>query len=545
MVTGIPVPPTVEVNWITCLGGPTLTWKLAVAILLFHLIASPQQSLPVTLITSLSSAVVMALLCNLYRLPPHTKSSAELMAEFGGLIVGHRGCRGISNQLPENSMPAFKHALKQGAHALEFDVRMTKDGIPVVFHDAEVSRMLEGGRGAVESFTFKELRSYKFRDVDLEAMNPQDAIVPSLEELFQYVQRDQCKIFLEMKGVQRTSAFCHVVVSLIQMYDLEDQVVIISFNPIYLYYVRSLSPRLPTCVLYDEVVVSHFIEREFIFTRLPAYLQRCLHFFAVYFLDGLVMALAPSFLPYLVGASFIGPKHSLLSSDAIQKWLRNGYLTYTWTVNDFAELSWLVELNRVSCGTDRCFRIASAPAPAPAETRHHSFRGDIVPAPATLVLSASGVEGPGGAQPGSRTSILGFMKRLNVECVKSLPTIMKLRRSPRIFSGMHLMTSQASPNFSLSHVQNPTPAPRRPFLKPIPSPFSFLPPAKLPSAAKAPSCSRARHYKVYSIPPLVDASVHVKWHNEQQRRPRAHSAPVSGRGVISLLRANRLSAAVS
>ena len=47
-------------------------------------------------------------------------------------IHGHRGARGL---LPENTMPAFERAIELGVDALELDVVMTRDGIPVVHHD--------------------------------------------------------------------------------------------------------------------------------------------------------------------------------------------------------------------------------------------------------------------------------------------------------------------------------------------------------------------------------------------------------------------------
>jgi glycerophosphoryl diester phosphodiesterase len=41
------------------------------------------------------------------------------------IIQGHRGCRGL---YPENSLPAFQHALEMGVTVLEMDVCLSKDG---------------------------------------------------------------------------------------------------------------------------------------------------------------------------------------------------------------------------------------------------------------------------------------------------------------------------------------------------------------------------------------------------------------------------------
>ena len=48
------------------------------------------------------------------------------------VVHGHRGCGGL---LPENSLPAFRHAIALGVTTLELDVRLTRDGVLVVHHD--------------------------------------------------------------------------------------------------------------------------------------------------------------------------------------------------------------------------------------------------------------------------------------------------------------------------------------------------------------------------------------------------------------------------
>ncbi len=70
-------------------------------------------------------------------------------------VVAHRGASG---ELPENTMLAFREGLAQGADALEFDVRLTADGVPVVMHDATVDRTT-GGTGAVSHLELAHLAS--------------------------------------------------------------------------------------------------------------------------------------------------------------------------------------------------------------------------------------------------------------------------------------------------------------------------------------------------------------------------------------------------
>ncbi|MCP5366606.1 MAG: glycerophosphodiester phosphodiesterase [Hyphomicrobiales bacterium] len=58
-------------------------------------------------------------------------------------LIAHRGARG---ELPENTLPAFAHALGVGVTALELDVGMTRDGVVVVSHDRRPSPYLARGR---------------------------------------------------------------------------------------------------------------------------------------------------------------------------------------------------------------------------------------------------------------------------------------------------------------------------------------------------------------------------------------------------------------
>ncbi|HXV86599.1 MAG TPA: glycerophosphodiester phosphodiesterase family protein [Gemmatimonadales bacterium] len=56
-------------------------------------------------------------------------------------MIGHRGASG---DFPENTCLAFDRALAAGAHALELDVHLTVDGVPVVIHDESVDRTTDG-----------------------------------------------------------------------------------------------------------------------------------------------------------------------------------------------------------------------------------------------------------------------------------------------------------------------------------------------------------------------------------------------------------------
>ncbi len=69
-------------------------------------------------------------------------------------VIGHRGNRAHA---PENTLESFAQAVALGADAIELDVQITSDGIPVVMHDPDVTRTTDGA-GEIASMTFSELR---------------------------------------------------------------------------------------------------------------------------------------------------------------------------------------------------------------------------------------------------------------------------------------------------------------------------------------------------------------------------------------------------
>ena len=71
------------------------------------------------------------------------------------LIIGHRGAVGI---MPENTLAAYTFALAQGVDGIEFDVHLSRDGVPVVIHDAALRRTI-GIDGFVHGMAFGELRN--------------------------------------------------------------------------------------------------------------------------------------------------------------------------------------------------------------------------------------------------------------------------------------------------------------------------------------------------------------------------------------------------
>ncbi|AWB84871.1 glycerophosphodiester phosphodiesterase family protein [Corynebacterium liangguodongii] len=110
------------------------------------------------------------------------------------LIVAHRGASGL---YPELTFQAFNEALKMPIHGIECDVRLTRDGELIVFHDPILSRTTNG-RGRVSATDYADLRTLNAGTKD----NPQR--IMRLAELLELMQDYPDKhIYIETKHPTR------------------------------------------------------------------------------------------------------------------------------------------------------------------------------------------------------------------------------------------------------------------------------------------------------------------------------------------------------
>lgn len=70
-------------------------------------------------------------------------------------VIAHRGASGYA---PENTLPAFQLAVDQGADALEFDIQISADGVPIVIHDPTLDRTTDLG-GLICSLPYRRIRA--------------------------------------------------------------------------------------------------------------------------------------------------------------------------------------------------------------------------------------------------------------------------------------------------------------------------------------------------------------------------------------------------
>ena len=159
------------------------------------------------------------------------------------LVLGHRGA---SSEAPENTLAAFDLALRQGADGIEFDVRFSADGIPVVIHDARLERTTSG-RGRVDALGARELRRldagawFNERYPARAKAGFRSLKVPLLAETLAWAKERSCVAYLEIKRERDSNGgFEEKVLEAIREARVPDRVVVISFQPEILERLRKL-----------------------------------------------------------------------------------------------------------------------------------------------------------------------------------------------------------------------------------------------------------------------------------------------------------------
>lgn len=150
--------------------------------------------------------------------------------------------RGVTERAPENTLSAFRDAIAAGADYLETDVQLSKDGVLVLVHDSDFSR-LGGVAGKVWDLTYEEIRSIPLgRHSAAEYRNEP---TPTLDDLLAEA-KGRAKLNLELKyyGGQPPGLAAKVVETL-RARGMLDQVVIQCLEYAPLQEVQQLAPEIP------------------------------------------------------------------------------------------------------------------------------------------------------------------------------------------------------------------------------------------------------------------------------------------------------------
>lgn len=232
------------------------------------------------------------------------------LEKYTSLKFAHRGLHGEGRA--ENSLSAFRAAVEAG-YGIELDVRLSRDGELVVFHDPTLLRMA-GVEGKVIDYTLEELRGFR--------LGGTSDTIPTLREVLDVVAgRSALLIEIKMEGDERGVAekLAEVIA------DYRGDYIVESFNPLALRAFRRLMPKVPIGILSMR------------YANEEKYRGKLLYFL----LENLALnfLMRPDFIAYEKGGA----------SNPILRYLRKTYETplFAWTARSPEE-----EDNAISSGYD-------------------------------------------------------------------------------------------------------------------------------------------------------------------------------------------------
>lgn len=218
--------------------------------------------------------------------------------------VAHRGWSG---KAPENTMAAFQLAMNEPEiTAIELDVHLSKDGVPIVIHDHTLERTTNG-HGRVIDRTAAELQTLDAGSWFLPEFS--EETIPLLEQVLE-MAKGKKKLYIELKQMGSFySGLEEKVVKLITKYHMHEEILLISFDHESLIKIKALAPHLKT---------------------------------------GLIFLGMPTLLPeqaLFSGADQLSFHHSFLTKEIVEMLLARRIEIGAWTVNDLDSLRRIVSLS--------------------------------------------------------------------------------------------------------------------------------------------------------------------------------------------------------
>lgn len=262
-------------------------------------------------------------------------------------VVAHRGG---GFDYPENSLLAFQNSKGKGCSAIEFDVRLTKDNIPILFHDPTIER-LTGQTGTISEMTWEELKElditynhplrHKFSDGERIAL---------LDDALQECLNSEQRIIIDIKETRMD--IVQIVLDTYKKYPkLFERGLVTSFNPIIVYMIRKKEPRIVSCLAWRPYYFSRLS-----YTGLEAPGTARFHnpfkFLAACILEILYEWLLSRFVYYIIGISAILLHKDIVNPRVIEQWYDRGVRVMAWSVNRPSEKAHFSRLFKVTYLTD-------------------------------------------------------------------------------------------------------------------------------------------------------------------------------------------------
>ncbi|XP_023725053.1 glycerophosphodiester phosphodiesterase 1 isoform X3 [Cryptotermes secundus] len=257
--------------------------------------------------------------------------------------------RGAALDAPENSISAFRQAKEKGMTAVEFDVTLTKDNVPIVFHDDTVDRMTEA-TGRINSMTWEEVKQ-----LDISEKHPMrhkygGERIPLFEDVVKECLDLGLRMFIDLKGddLKMVSVVHNAYKNHKEMYT---RAIVSSFNPFLIYMIRRGDPCITSSLawrphLYASASYSGVEgESQPRYNNLPQML-------AARAVDTINKWAYENFFHHVLGLSVILLHKDTVTSEVVRLWKERGLRVMPWTVNLPLEKQYFSRILKVTYLTD-------------------------------------------------------------------------------------------------------------------------------------------------------------------------------------------------
>lgn len=188
------------------------------------------------------------------------------------LIIAHRGS---SAHAPENTFAAFRRAIEDGADGIEFDVRLSKNGVPVVFHDHTLMRtsMREGEVGqytAAQLGRFDNGSWFNAAKPKRSRVEYENETIKTLQETLDYLKDFKGRVFVELKCTESdVEKLSQAVCLVVRSSPLRSQIIVKSFRLAVIPFFKANCPDVRTAALFAPKIMT-ILRKEKHLVRLAA-----------------------------------------------------------------------------------------------------------------------------------------------------------------------------------------------------------------------------------------------------------------------------------
>lgn len=152
----------------------------------------------------------------------------------------HRGLHDAAAGIPENTLAAFDRAIERG-YGIELDVRMTRDGDVIVFHDPNLDRTTES-QGQIALMSWQQLKGVKLKG--------SDETLKTLHDVFMHV-RGRVPLLIEVKATEnKYLPACFAVRRALEGY--RGAAAVMSFHPAVPAWFAAHAPKVPRGLVMTE-----------------------------------------------------------------------------------------------------------------------------------------------------------------------------------------------------------------------------------------------------------------------------------------------------